>query len=120
MLWVDTRKKCGYHLTTSAGDADPLRKRRLLATSSVNTHLLRCADMGYLALFSLTKLSSIDVKDIASFVKLIGWCFRVGKSCFKCTALALTNLLLPDLEELDQCRECVHMRHQNEPLCMLK
>ena len=43
-FWVDTRKDCGPHSATSAVCADPLRKRRLLCTSSVNArpiyHLL--------------------------------------------------------------------------------
>ena len=49
-LWEDTRKECGLHLTTSALDADPLRKRRLSSTFSVNAHLLRGADIDYLVL----------------------------------------------------------------------
>ena len=31
---------------------------------------------------SLTELSFIDMKDIASFIKLSGWFSRVGWSCF--------------------------------------
>ena len=54
MLWTDARKKRAFHLMTSAVDADPLRKRRLLSTFSVNAHLLRGADIGYLVLRPLS------------------------------------------------------------------
>ena len=67
MLWADTRKECGYHLTTSAMDAGPLRKRRLLSTFFVTARLLLGVDIGYFGssfLVSLTELSSIDIKDI--------------------------------------------------------
>ena len=48
-LWPDTRKEWGSQLTTSAGDADPLRKRRLLSTFFVSVRFLLGVDMGYLA-----------------------------------------------------------------------
>ena len=50
VLWEDSRKKFGSHLTTSAVDADLLRKRILLFTSFVNDHYLRGPGEGYLAL----------------------------------------------------------------------
>ena len=50
VIWVDEMwKECGSHLTTSAVDADPLKKRILLSPFSVNAHLLRGANTGYLA-----------------------------------------------------------------------
>ena len=58
---------------TSAVGADPLLKRRLLSTYFVNAYLLRGADIGYLIIGSLTELSFINVKDMASFIKLSGW-----------------------------------------------
>ena len=51
---VDTQKECNSHLTTSAAGADPLKKRRLLFTFFVNSHLLQGADTGYLALRHLS------------------------------------------------------------------
>ena len=47
VLWVDTRKESVPHLTTSAVDADPLIKSRLLCTFFSNVHLMRGADIGY-------------------------------------------------------------------------
>ena len=41
LLWVGTRKKYDSHLTTSAMDADPLRKKRLRRRD----HILRGADI---------------------------------------------------------------------------
>ena len=55
VLWTDMREQCGSHLTT-AMDADPLRKRRLLSTFSVNGHLLQYADIGYLGVRPLSAL----------------------------------------------------------------
>ena len=70
VLWLDTREECGFHLTTSDAVADPLSRRRLLSTFFSNPNLLRVADIGYLAFQPLMELSSIDVKDIVSFIKL--------------------------------------------------
>ena len=53
-LRVDTWKECGSYLATSDADADPLRQKRLLSTFSVNVHLLRGADRGYVTLRSLS------------------------------------------------------------------
>ena len=52
MLWVNTRKECDSHLSTSAVDVDPLGKKRLV---------------------SFMEQSSIDVMDMASFIKLPDW-----------------------------------------------
>ena len=46
---------------------------------------------------SLTELSSLDVKNIASFVKLSDSSSSVKWLRFKCADLGLINLLLPDL-----------------------
>ena len=47
-LWKDTRREWGSHLTTSAVDAAPLRKRRLLSTFLASARLLLGVDIGYL------------------------------------------------------------------------
>ena len=54
VLWADTQKQCGSHLTTSFVDADQLRKRKLLSTFSVNFHLLPGAAIAYLAVQPLS------------------------------------------------------------------
>ena len=69
----DTLREWGAHLTTSAVNADPLRKRRLLSNFFVSARLLTAVDIGYLAPHSLTELLSIDIRDIASYIKLSGW-----------------------------------------------
>ena len=60
----------------------PLRKRRLSSTSFVSARLLLDADIGRLFgspfLVSLMVLSSIDIKDIASFIKLSSWFSSLG------------------------------------------
>ena len=67
-------------------------------------------------LFSLTELSSIDVKDIASFIKFLSWFPSVWKSC-----LVLTNFFcFPGLEKLGLCSDCVHLWFLNRTLCVLK
>ena len=71
-----------------------------------------------LILVTLTELSAIDVKDIASFVKL-GWFSSMRWLCFKCATLALATFFLPDLEKLGQDRNCVHLWHHNGPLWVL-
>ena len=48
-LCADTRKECGSHLMTSAVDADPMRKGRLLSIFSVSARLLVDVDIGYLS-----------------------------------------------------------------------
>ena len=74
-LWADTWKEWGSHLKTSAGDADPLRKRKLFSTFFASAYLSVGVDIGYLAqhFLCLTELSSIDIKDIASFIEFSGW-----------------------------------------------
>ena len=56
ILWVYMRKKCCFHLMTSAVDGDPRRKRRLLST--FNARLLRGVDIGCLALWLLSAWQS--------------------------------------------------------------
>ena len=70
-LRADTRKECGVHLTISAGDADSLRKRNLFSTFFVSARLSLGVDMTFLV--SFTERLSIDIKDIASFIKLSSW-----------------------------------------------
>ena len=57
---------------TSAANADPLRKRGLLSSFFVSAILLLGVDIGYLMPHFLTALSSIDIKDLASFIKISG------------------------------------------------
>ena len=107
VLWVDTWKECGYHLTTPPWMQ--IRKKRgdfLCPCPS----LARCRYrlFGSSTLVSLTEISSIDVNDIAQFIKLSGWFSSLGQSCFNCAALALTNFSLLGSEELGQYRGCVH------------
>ena len=59
VLWVDTRKECGY----------AEEKESVIHFLSQCPFLARCR-YGSPTLVSLTELSSIDVKDIASFMKL--------------------------------------------------
>ena len=65
--------------------ADRLRKRKLLSIVFCQClSLARCRYrlFGIPFLVSFTELSSIDIKDIASFIKLSGWFTSVGLSCF--------------------------------------
>ena len=73
--WVMVRhaKRMRPYLKTSAVDADPLRKRRLLSIFFVNARLLLGTDIGYLSPQFLTELPSIDIKNKASFIKFSGW-----------------------------------------------
>ena len=72
-------KELGSHLRTSAGDAN---------SQTVVHFLCQCPPLASCRyrLFgspfpvSLTKLSSIDIKDIASLIKLSGWFSGEGKS----------------------------------------
>ena len=50
-------------------------------------------------IFTLTKLSSIVIMDIASFIKLSGWCSR-AVMCFKSATFALINFSLLGSKEL--------------------
>ena len=54
-------------------------------------------------LVNLTKQSSIDIKYIASYIKLSDWFSIVVLMCSPCD-----EQLLPILTELDQYRDCVH------------
>ena len=65
-------------ITASAVDADPLRKRRLLSIFFVKVRLLLGIDVDYLALARLAQLSSIDIKDMASYIGLFGLVFQRG------------------------------------------
>ena len=53
-LWVDTRKVCGSHSTTSSVGADQLREKRLLSTSSVSAFPLLGTGTNCLALCFLS------------------------------------------------------------------
>ena len=53
-LWVDTRKGCGSKSNTSAVCVAPLRKRKLLSTSSVSARPLIGAGINFLALSFLS------------------------------------------------------------------
>ena len=76
-LWTDTQKEYACHLTTSASDADPQRKRALFFIFFVSTHLSRVVGKGYLAQCFLSDIDGA-IKIIASFIKLSGWFSSMG------------------------------------------
>ena len=72
-------------------------------------------------LVSLTELSSIDIKDIASLIKLSGWFSSGGSPAFNGQSLSwLTSLSFMVWVELGQYRDCLHLWRYNGLLCVLK
>ena len=124
-LWADMRKEWSFHLTTSAGHADSLRKRGLLSNSFVSARLSLGEVFGTSLLVSLKELSSIitNIKDIASFIKLSGWFSSIGAriQCFIGSPRAEQLLLLWLFwQNLVSTWAASHLWHHNAPLCVLK
>ena len=97
MLWVDKRKEYDSHFTTSAVDADPLRTIIHFLCQCQSLAKCRYRLSGLPTLVNLTELSSIDVKDIASFIQLSDWFSSVGWMCFKMCSLCIDQLHSPGL-----------------------